>query len=74
MKIDEGLTLIKLEAEKASTCSEHFASYHEGYAVLLEEINELWDEIKKNPQNPNRVTDEAIHVAAMALRILVDLC
>lgn len=25
-----------------------FHSPHEGYAILLEEVNELWDEIKKD--------------------------
>lgn len=42
---------------------------HEFYAILREEVDELWDEIKAdNPQV--RVRLEAIHVMAMCLRYL----
>ena len=48
-----------------------FASFHEGYAVLKEEVEELWAEIKANGANRDRrrIHDEAIQVAAMALEI-----
>jgi hypothetical protein len=47
---------------------------HEGYAVLLEELDELWDEIKK--KNPDKVAmrAEALQVAAMAVRFVEDVC
>ena len=47
------------------------ASAHEGYAVLLEEVDELWDEIKAQSQNPVNIRKEAIQVGAMALEIAV---
>ena len=50
-----------------------FNSPHEGYAVLLEELDELWDEIKKKDINKAAMKEEAIQVGAMALRFLVDL-
>lgn len=50
-----------------------FASLHEGYAILKEEVDELWDEIK-GEQRPEHLREEAMQVAAMALRFLVDLC
>ncbi len=54
-----------------------FASYHEGYAVVLEELDELWAEVKRNPkertQNEDHLRTEAIQVAAMAMRFLIDL-
>ena len=52
-----------------------FHSAHEGYAVLLEEVDELWDEIKgnKKPGAYERMRKEAIQVGAMALRFLVML-
>lgn len=49
-----------------------FHSAHEGYAILLEEVDELWQEIKHGTKD--RVHDEAVQVAAMAIRFLKDLC
>ena len=45
-----------------------FNSRHEAYAVILEELDECWDEIKSN--NSKRAYEEMIQVAAMALRYL----
>ena len=50
-----------------------FNSTHEGYAVILEELDELWDEIKNNSSR-GRMRKEAIQVAAMGLRFMVDCC
>ena len=50
-----------------------FSSTHEGYAVILEELDELWHEIKKNGDKAN-MRDEAIQVAAMGFRFVVDCC
>ena len=47
-----------------------FHNTHEGYAVLKEEIDELWDEVKAN--NTENACKEAIQVAAMAIRFIVD--
>lgn len=44
---------------------------HEAYAVLLEEVDELWDDVKANHKYGARA--EAIQVAAMAIRFVVDL-
>lgn len=50
-------------------------SYHEGYSVILEEEQKLWDEIKKKPsvRDKERLRKEAVQLAAMTLRFLVDL-
>lgn len=50
-----------------------FASAHEGYAVLKEEVEELWDEIKGG-QDRDRMREEAVQVAAMAMRFVLDCC
>lgn len=46
-----------------------FASEHEGYAVILEEMDELWDAIKANKTTTlvDRM-NEAIQIAAMAIK------
>lgn len=47
-------------------------SRHEGYAVIKEELDELWDAIKRD--NPmDMVQLEAVQVAAMALRFLIEV-
>jgi hypothetical protein len=56
-----------------------FHSAHEGYAVLKEEVDELWDEVKtKRVQFPElhraAMRKEAIQVAAMAIRFVFDVC
>jgi hypothetical protein len=53
-------------------------SPHEAYAVLLEEVDEYWDEVKRyNPNKPGRDTrprqrEELIQIAAMAVRAIYD--
>jgi hypothetical protein len=72
MKKEIALKLISKEYNDAKRSWPTFNSTHEGYAVILEELDELWDEIKANgPQG--RLQDEAVQVAAMALRFLIDL-
>lgn len=68
------LTEIANEYNRASSLYPKFNSAHEGYAVLLEEVEELWDEVKKSPKNRNvhLLRIEAVQVAAMALRFLHD--
>lgn len=50
-----------------------FHSVHEGFGVLLEEVDELkWACWRKEP-DPVELRKEAIHVAAMALRFAAEL-
>lgn len=53
-----------------------FNSAHEGYGVLLEEVDELWDHVKvRQPlRDLEAMKKEAVQVAAMAVRFLVDVC
>ncbi|MFK7691512.1 hypothetical protein [Paenibacillus sp. HJGM_3] len=59
------------ELRKAMRKFPPFHSAHEGYAVLLEEVDEAWDAIKRNDLVHARA--EMIQVAAMALRFIHDL-
>ena len=51
-------------------------SAHEAYAVLLEEVDELWDHVKTNQtkRNIKDMRSECIQVAAMAIRFAHDIC
>jgi NTP pyrophosphatase (non-canonical NTP hydrolase) len=42
-------------------------SRHQFYAVLLEEVDELWDAIKQDATE-ERITEEMVQVAAMCFR------
>lgn len=51
-------------------------SSHEAFAVLAEEVDELWDEVKKNgrkhPERMENIRKEAKQVAAMAIAMMVE--
>lgn len=53
-----------------------FNSAHEGFAILKEEVDELWDEVKakQGSRDLDRMRKEAVQVAAMACRFIQDIC
>lgn len=64
------------EMVNASSNFPMFASEHEGYAILLEEVDELWEVVKLNQKSPDRLKlcrKECIQIGAMALRFLHDM-
>lgn len=64
---------VEEELERASAEFGPFRSPHEGYAILKEEVDELWDDVKCSaPTECMRA--EAIQVAAMAVRFVYDIC
>lgn len=50
-------------------------SFHEGYAIILEEVEELWAEIKADEEHrdKSKIMKEGIHSIAMIVRMLQDL-
>lgn len=67
IKMISTFSLIRAEAQKADKKFGHFASTHEGYGVLSEEVAELLEAIRSN--RPEEIKREAIHVSAVAARI-----
>lgn len=53
----------------------HVNSGHEGYAVLLEEVDELWDEVRKKARDRDTlvIVKELVQIAAMAEKMAVGL-
>ena len=68
--IDYYLDKIKSELIRAKKIHPGFRSYHEGYGVIKEEFDEMWDEIKKRDVFHKRVREECIQLAAMCLKLL----
>jgi NTP pyrophosphatase (non-canonical NTP hydrolase) len=64
------------EAETAMFKWPAMNSAHEGFAVLAEEVDELWDHVKTNQTKRDLLAmrKEAIQVAAMALRFAAECC
>lgn len=60
-----------LELRSATAQFPPFNSAHEGYAILLEEVDELWDAIRAN--DIAHAHREALQVAAMAIRLIRDI-
>lgn len=71
---NEVAELIDDEIHRAKTKFKEvkFNSTHEGFAVLKEEVDELWDEVKSNGSK-ERLRAEAVQVAAMAIRFIKEL-
>lgn len=76
MKPYELSNLVLEEYFKATKRFGSFKSAHEGYAVLLEEVDELWEEVKKKKgkRKTKKMLEEAIQIAAMAIRFAHDIC
>jgi hypothetical protein len=69
------ITAVNFEVVEAMAAWSPLVSYHEAYAVILEELDEFWDEVKQKSekQNLDRMRTELIQIAAMAVRAIVDL-
>lgn len=71
LSVNQAIDLIRSELQRAwQLFPRPSASAHEAWAVLYEEVDELWDEVKSNNREKQRL--EAVQVAAMAIRFLVE--
>ena len=68
-------SLVTAELDRARGKFGPFHTAHEGYAVLLEEVDELWDLVKQkqSTRNPAAMLTELVQIAAMAERMADDL-
>jgi hypothetical protein len=85
-------TLNEVGVELATARQTHapMNGHHEGYAVILEELDELWEVCKRNTHSRSKSPEdapeelryrkrldmrkEALQVAAMAVRFIEDVC
>jgi hypothetical protein len=66
--------MVKEELASARVKYSDQRSFHEGYAVILEELDEFWDEVKRYPRTHNTTTmlRELVQIGAMAQRTAED--
>lgn len=69
-RIEEAFDSVRNEYIDARKKFPEFHSMHEGYAVIKEEFEELWDEVKKD--DINAAKEECTQLAAMALAFLLE--
>ena len=75
MTNDAAFQYVRAELEAAMVkYPEPFHSAHEGFAFMDEERDELWEEVKvkQGHRNTPKMQKEAIQVAAMAIRFLIE--
>ena len=78
----ELIDAIEVELDDALDRFPAFHSAHEGFAVLAEEVDELWAEVCTKTDAPEhlmqgrryRMRHEAIQIAAMAIRFIEECC
>lgn len=67
--------LVVDELYEAQRTHKSMNSLHEGYAVLLEEVDEFWDWVKKKDRKRdfNEILKELIQISAMAQRVALEV-
>lgn len=68
--------LADLHAELIKAAQKHppMNTPHEGISVIKEEVDELWDHVKKDTGQSDEARKEALQISAMGLRYVLDLC
>ena len=67
--------LMEREIDKIRKKTEPVNSWHEGYGILIEEVSELFDEVKKkhNARDNENMTKELTQIAAVCQKMYEDL-
>jgi nickel-dependent lactate racemase len=62
------------ELERAQSLHAPMNSSHEAYAVILEELDEYWEEVRKrrSERRPASMWVELVQIAAMAARAAIE--
>jgi hypothetical protein len=70
IRLDAALAEIRAEVIRARSLHKPFNSPHEAYAILQEEVDEYWDDVKRDRRVP--AAAEAVQVGAVAARIVME--
>lgn len=71
----QGRALRDVAAEMQRAAARHrpMAGPHEGWAVIKEEMDELWEHVRADTGRSEAAQQEAVQIAAMALRYITDV-
>jgi len=63
------------EVARAEALHAPINSVHEGYSVILEELDEFWEQVrmKRKDRDPEKMRAELIQTAAMCIRTIRDV-
>ena len=69
---DRLMSEIQAEVLRAARHGAQFASLHEAYAVILEELDEVWEitRLKKRDREASKIRKELIQLGAMAVKAI----
>lgn len=68
--------LSRVSLEVTAACAKHpkpYNSPHEGWAVIKEEVDELWEHVRSDTGRTPAAGKEAIHIAVTAVRYVMSL-
>jgi hypothetical protein len=74
--VEQALEEIGQEVMWALAAHGVMASAHEGYAVILEELDELWEQVRQKRADRDRawmMRHEAMQIAAMAVKFMLGI-
>lgn len=74
-KLVEMMALVEGEVRAVAEKKKPFNSAHEGWAIMYEEVDELWEEVRKKNKlrDPALMRAECKQIAAAAIRFMLDL-
>lgn len=70
------LNVVGAEVRRAEKLHPPINSLHEGYAVIAEELDEFWEQVRRkaSDRDPVAVRTELIQTAAMCVRTILNVC
>ncbi|WP_295452035.1 hypothetical protein [uncultured Thiodictyon sp.] len=72
-RVRDVLVDLSAEVDRATRLHGAYRGPHEGYAVILEELDELWDEVKAKQPSASKLYREALQVGCTAVKFCAEV-
>lgn len=75
LKLQKILQQVEAEFRRKTAKNDALHSCHEGWALIYEEVDELWEEVRKKKKlhDPTLMENECKQIATLAVRFMHDL-